>query len=372
MTSKKYKVAVIGCGRMGGFIDNEVIGSSIVTLPFSFGAAFETCDRTKIVAGCDTRVEILNHFGTRYGLQSKNLYRDYRKLIEIEQPDIIAIGTQPEQRAEIIIFAAENGVKAIYSEKTMTASMTELENVVDAAEQNNVVVNMGCGYRWHPGFQKVKEIVDSGYLGDLKYMVMSYRNGINQHGIHALDLANFINGDVETSWVQGSVLENTLSLEGDLIRKDPDMIGTVHYKNGVNVTLLVTPFTDAQEFVCDKGQILVYRGTSYYKGFYNWEIRKLQDNGELLVDSFPEFKPYSTTLWVIEDLVNTLDTGKITRGGIKVARAGDEQTFSLIESHIRGGIRVNLPLEDSKIRLERNLKPRMPLFEPSDANINQE
>ena len=33
--------------------------------------------------------------------------------------------------------------------------------VANAAEQNNVVVNMGCGYRWHPGFQKVKEIVDS-------------------------------------------------------------------------------------------------------------------------------------------------------------------------------------------------------------------
>lgn len=366
--SKKYKAAVIGCGRMGGFIDNEVIGSSIVTLPFSFGASFEMCDRTQIVAGCDVRDEILNHFGKRYGLKPENLYQDYRKLIEIEKPDIIAVGTQPEQRAEIIIFAAEHGVKAIYSEKTMTASMIELSTVVEAVEQNNVAVNMGCGFRWHPGFEKVKEIIDSGYLGELKYMVMSYRNGINQHGIHALDLANFINGDVETSWVQGSVLEGTLSLEGDLIRSDPDMIGMVHYKNGVNVTLLVTPFTDSQEFVCDNGQILVYRGTSYYNGSNKWEMRKLQDNGELLVESFPEFQPYSTTLWVIEDLVNTLDTGQVIRGGIKVARAGDELTFSLIESHIRGGMRVNLPLEDSKIKLERNIKPRMPLFEPRGNN----
>ena len=36
---KTYRAAVIGCSRMGGFIDNEVVGSSRIALPYSHAAA---------------------------------------------------------------------------------------------------------------------------------------------------------------------------------------------------------------------------------------------------------------------------------------------------------------------------------------------
>ena len=358
-----YRAAVIGCGRMGGFIDNEVVGSSEVTIPFSFATAFETCERTELASASELRTEVMQRFGERYSLTGDRLYADYRDLIDKEQPDILGVATQPEHRAEIIIYAAEHGVKAVYAEKTMAASMSEADAVVEAVERNGVAFNMGTGFRWHPGFDKMKELIESGELGPLLYIVLSYANGINQHGIHALDLALYINGDQPVDWVQGSVADGALVMDGDVLLKDPDTYGMVHFKNGINAHILVTPLGDAQEAVCERGQIVVFNSRQ------NWELRRLvprgrRGRGVLVQEKFPEFLPYSTTLWIVEDLVHSLDTGEPTRGGVHVAHSGDELTFAFVESHLRGGARVELPLVDSKLKLDRNPEPRQPMFEP--------
>ena len=172
-----------------------------------------------------------------------------------------------------------------------------------------------------------------------------------------------INNDVPADWVQGTAVEGTFSMDGDVMLSDPDTIGTVHYRNGLTATFLVSPFPDAQEAVCERGQIVVYNTRQ------TWELRRLHSDGnqrygDLVAEPFPEFDPYSTTLWVIEDLVNALDTGGPTRGGVRVARSGDEQTFAFVESHVRDGVRVELPLKNSTLRLARNPQPRQPMFEP--------
>ena len=48
---KRYRAAIVGCGRMGAFIDNEARGSKSVVLPYSHAAGFEACPRTELVAG---------------------------------------------------------------------------------------------------------------------------------------------------------------------------------------------------------------------------------------------------------------------------------------------------------------------------------
>ena len=74
----------------------------------------------------------LEVFGQRYGVGKDHLYTDYKELIAKEQPDILSIATQPEQRAEIAIYAAEHGVKALYCEKALCASLPEADAMVEA------------------------------------------------------------------------------------------------------------------------------------------------------------------------------------------------------------------------------------------------
>ena len=140
---ENYRAAVIGCGRIGGFIDNEVVGNPSITLPYSHAAGYTHVDRTRLVACSDLRPEILDAFGEKYDVAHEHRYSDYEEMIEREQPDIVSVATQPEQHAEVTLFASTHGVRAIYCEKPMAASMAEADAMLDAVEANGVTFNHG-------------------------------------------------------------------------------------------------------------------------------------------------------------------------------------------------------------------------------------
>ena len=124
---KTYRAAVIGCSRMGGFIDNEVIGYPGHVAPYSHAAGFYACPRTDLVACADVRTDVMEQFGLRYDIPKSRQYTDYREMIAKEGLDIVSVATQPEPRAEIVIYAVDHGVKAVYAEKALTASLAEAD-----------------------------------------------------------------------------------------------------------------------------------------------------------------------------------------------------------------------------------------------------
>ena len=105
---KQYRAAVIGCSRIGGFIDNESVGPR---LPGSHAAAYEAHDRVDIVACSDLREDVMEKFGERYGVPKERQYTDYKAMVAQEGLDIVSVATQPEPRAEITVWLANNGIK---------------------------------------------------------------------------------------------------------------------------------------------------------------------------------------------------------------------------------------------------------------------
>ena len=99
-----YRAALIGCSRMGAFIDNEVPKERG---PYSHAAGYEACERTRMIACSDLREEVMEQVGLRYGVPKENQYVDYKEMIDKERPEIVSVATQPEHRAEIVIYAAE-------------------------------------------------------------------------------------------------------------------------------------------------------------------------------------------------------------------------------------------------------------------------
>ncbi len=130
---KTYRAAVIGCSRMGGFIDNEVVGAPKHVPPYSHGAGFFACPRTDLVACSDVRTDVMEQFGMRYNVPKSGQYTDYREMIEKEDLDIVSVATQPEPRTAIVIYAANHGIKAIYAEKAFAASLAEADAMVSEA-----------------------------------------------------------------------------------------------------------------------------------------------------------------------------------------------------------------------------------------------
>ena len=130
-----YRAALVGCSRMGAFIDHEMPeGLHHRPLPYSHAAGYEACDRTDLVACSDIRQDIMAHAGSRYGIPTTRQYSDYTEMIEQERPDLLSVATQPEQRAEVVMYAAEQGVPAIYAEKALAASLDEADAIMQAVE----------------------------------------------------------------------------------------------------------------------------------------------------------------------------------------------------------------------------------------------
>ena len=49
----QYRVCIVGCGRMGGTIDEEVRATPHGALPYSHAAGYTAFERTDIVAAAD-------------------------------------------------------------------------------------------------------------------------------------------------------------------------------------------------------------------------------------------------------------------------------------------------------------------------------
>ena len=63
---KTYRASVVGCSRMGGFIDNEVAGSPTHLPPYSHAAGFTVGERTDLLACSDLRPDVMAAFGRQY------------------------------------------------------------------------------------------------------------------------------------------------------------------------------------------------------------------------------------------------------------------------------------------------------------------
>ena len=347
---------------MGAFIDNEVIGSKHA-LPYSHAAGYEACERTDLVALSDLRPDVMEQAGKRYNVSKEHQYTDYKEMLAKEQPEIVSVATQHEQRGEIVIYAVDHGARAIFAEKAMAASMPEADAMLEACERNCVFFNLGVNRRYDPGYDKMKEVIDSGELGALKSLIIYATGGLFGGASHHLDLMMRLNSDCPAKWVRAHLPDGDEAIVDGRLVKDPTGDGVIQFENGVRAYALNTPRSAEYEAICERGVV-----TALLNGG-EWSLRRAgppdhRGRSSLVQGKFPHFEPGSSCLVLINDLVHSLDTGEPGRCGVRIARASTELIFAFVESHMRGGQRVDLPLIGSTIRLERDVAPRQPMYNP--------
>jgi predicted dehydrogenase len=363
-----YRAALVGCSRMGAFIDNEILSRpgdmpTPIVLPYSHATGYETHPRTQLVAGCDLRPDVLRVFGERYGISPEHQYTDYRELIRNERPDILSIATQPEQRAEVILFAAEHGVRAIYAEKPLCASVAEAHVIVAAVETHKIAFNMGTNRRWYTGFQAMRQVIESGELGALKTLILGAGGQLFNTTSHWFDLLLQLAGDAPVAWVQAYLPKGDELIQGDIVTEDPEAMGVIAFADGVMAHVLLGPRVGDTEAQCEHGSLLA---TGTGMRFHKYRLAGDGPDTYLMEEPFPAYERASATLLLIDDLVQALDSGGPTRGGVRVAQANNDLIFGFIESHRRGGARVPLPLRDNTLRFHRaGRTPNRPRFEPA-------
>jgi predicted dehydrogenase len=137
---------------------------------------------------CDTRVERLAHMRQLYPqVTTTSCYGD---LVGDPDVDAVIVAVPVRFHYEMAKKALDAG-KHTFIEKPMARSSVECLRLIEAAEQRRLTLMVGHTFVYSTPVRKIKEIVDSGQLGDIQYVSSRRLNlGLFQKDINvAWDLA---------------------------------------------------------------------------------------------------------------------------------------------------------------------------------------
>ncbi|MEG1634507.1 MAG: Gfo/Idh/MocA family oxidoreductase [Rikenellaceae bacterium] len=139
---------------------------------------------TRLVAVCD--VDSLRlAAAVKAAPDNVKQYKDYRKLIEDPNVDIVHIATPPHWHGIMAAEAANSG-KDIWCEKPMTRTIGEGKRVMEAVKRNGNIFRLNTWFRFSDNFygmgttvKPIKKLVESGLLGWPLTVTVSAHTGFN-------------------------------------------------------------------------------------------------------------------------------------------------------------------------------------------------
>jgi predicted dehydrogenase len=136
---------------------------------------------------------------------------DFKELVKDPQIDAVVIATPVSNHFPAAKEALESG-KHVLLEKPMTATVDESEKLIELAEKKNVKLMVDHTFLYTGAVRKMRELVQSGELGDLYYFDSVRVNlGLFQH-------------DVNVVW---DLAPHDFSIMDFLLQKDPEMVSAV-------------------------------------------------------------------------------------------------------------------------------------------------
>ncbi|MDE0466840.1 MAG: Gfo/Idh/MocA family oxidoreductase [Candidatus Poribacteria bacterium] len=158
--AKKYRVAIVGCGGISN----------------AHGNAWRNLPEIEIVGACDEKFESLARFATEYDVQ--NTYNDLRQMLEKQQPDVLVIATWPSSHLKNVLEAVRCGVKGILVEKPIAVNAIQLEQMIQVTERADILLMEAFMYRHHPLTLAVKQKIEDGAIGDVRYARSTFSTGL--------------------------------------------------------------------------------------------------------------------------------------------------------------------------------------------------
>jgi len=153
---KKIRIGIIGCGRIS-LAHRE--------------ACKNLADEVKIEAIADINNKNLLRFTERYKVPY--IFNDYHKILQNENIDAVIICVPHDLHEKITIDALEMK-KHVLIEKPMALNYKQAKNLVNKAEKNQRRLMVGQSRRYSQASLKMKEIIDSGEMGDLFRIIINF------------------------------------------------------------------------------------------------------------------------------------------------------------------------------------------------------
>ena len=171
-SKKVIRVGVVGCGYWGPNLIRNLRQSPDCLL--------------KII--CDKSEQRLKHMRKlHHDVATTN---EYQELLQDAELDAIVVATPVRFHFDMAKAALMAG-KHVFVEKPLARTVAEAEELVAIAEQKGLVLMVGHTFLFSPAVRRMKEIIDSGDIGELQYISARRLNlGLFQKDINvAWDLA---------------------------------------------------------------------------------------------------------------------------------------------------------------------------------------
>jgi predicted dehydrogenase len=136
-------------------------------------------------------------------LNIKHGFSDYRKMLAEVRPDIVAVCPRhTDQHRDMVVAAAEAGVKGIYIEKPFCRTPAEADEMKAACGKHNVKLAVAHRNRYHPTLQAIDRLIaygDIGRLLEIRGRGKGDRRGGGEDlwvlGAHVLNLMHYFGGE---------------------------------------------------------------------------------------------------------------------------------------------------------------------------------
>lgn len=131
------------------------------------GPALQLAKNSKLIAVMRRNEDQARDFALRHNI--KKWYDNADELINDPEVNAIYIATPPDSHKYYTLKAAMAG-KPVYVEKPMARNYGECEEMVKACDDLGVPLFVAYYRRALPNILKVKDIIDSGVLGDIRFI----------------------------------------------------------------------------------------------------------------------------------------------------------------------------------------------------------
>ncbi|GES46710.1 oxidoreductase [Rhizobium dioscoreae] len=324
----ELKGALIGCGF---FAINQM-------------HAWQDVEGASIVAICDRDPERLKLVGDQFGIERR--YTDAATLFADGGFDFVDIATTVQSHRALVEMAASHKIPAI-CQKPFAKTLSDAKAMVEACARAGVPLMVHENFRWQTPIQAVKRALQSGAIGEPFWGRFSFRSGydvfsgqpylaegerfiIEDLGIHTLDIARFILGDVS------SLTARTKRVNPKIKGEDVATILLDHENGATSIVdvsyaskLATEPFPETLiELDGTKGSIRLSQG-------YRLEVSGA--DGVTLSDASPQLLSWASRPWHnIQESVLAIQqhwTDRLASGGETSTSGADNlKTLALVEA----------------------------------------
>lgn len=149
----KLRIALVGCGPIS---ERHLL-------------SWKNISEVEVVALCDRHQENLKQRTSEFGV--KRTFKDFKKLLEEVDCDIVDVATRPYSHKELVFESAQAG-KHILCQKPFAPTLKEAQEMIGVCEDKGVRFMICENWRWFIWFRVIKDILNSGEIGEVKYVRM--------------------------------------------------------------------------------------------------------------------------------------------------------------------------------------------------------